>query len=631
MESFSLIKTAALCLVWLPFCVFLLVLMIGESQAAERQVTVPEDWPRCLPEHPRLILTPARLREIKEKLAQPEAREVLDLLKAEGERALALPPARRIVEGRRLLAVSREVERRVVLWAFLAVVLDDGRFADAAVKEMRNVAAFSDWNPSHFLDVAEMCAGIGLAYDWLYHRMSAEDRTGIRDGLLRLGLTPSLAEKGYWGTSNWNPVCNGGLTVGALAIAEDAPEVCRKVVERAINYVGKVEHSYAPDGVYAEGPTYWSYGTTFYVLLCDALLTAMGSTYQLEQLPGLLPSLQFLEHATGPTGKVNNYADCVAYRAPMPCYLWLAARSDTPKLGAREWQRVLATVRGRASAITSARYAPLDRLSPLFLIWGPPPAGQQAAALPLSWSGRGLTPLAAARTAWDGQAAYLSIKGGCATDSHAHMDAGTFVYEWGGVRWAVDLGMQDYHSIESRGISLWKTEQQSQRWAIFRIGPESHNILRFDDARQLVKGRTVIVQTLPGPPFATTVDLAPVYANVVTAAKRTASLFPDGRAVLEDRWTLRQPVKTIAWQMLTGASVQIEPGGCLLESGGKRLKLQVLEPQDARIECRQADDLLEEYDSPNPGITRIRVLVKGEPDREQVIRIALQLVADAGK
>ncbi|MHB0938290.1 MAG: hypothetical protein ACYC6A_18005 [Armatimonadota bacterium] len=146
-----------------------------------------------------------------------------------------------------------------------------------------------------------------------------------------------------------------------------------------------------------------------------------------------------------------------------------------------------------------------------------------------------------------------------------------------------------------------------------------------------MSGRATIVETISGLPFRTTVDLASVYADVVTGARRTASLFPDGRAVLEDRWTLRQPVKTIAWQMLTGASVQIEPGGCLLESGGKRLKLQVLEPQDARIECRQADDLLEEYDSPNPGITRIRVLVQGEPDREQVIRIALQPVADAGK
>ena len=44
------------------------------------------------------------------------------------------------------------------------------------------------------------------------------------------------------------------------------------------------------------------------------------------------------------------------------------------------------------------------------------------------------------------------------------MDAGSFIYERKGIRWAIDLGMQNYLSLESRGINLWDQSQEGQRW-----------------------------------------------------------------------------------------------------------------------------------------------------------------------
>lgn len=49
---------------------------------------------------------------------------------------------------------------------------------------------------------------------------------------------------------------------------------------------------------------------------------------------------------------------------------------------------------------------------------------------------------------------YLAVKGGSPLTSHAHMDAGSFIYERKGIRWAIDLGMQNYLSLESRGVNL---------------------------------------------------------------------------------------------------------------------------------------------------------------------------------
>ena len=35
------------------------------------------------------------------------------------------------------------------------------------------------------------------------------------------------------------------------------------------------------------------------------------------------------------------------------------------------------------------------------------------------------------------------------------MDAGSFVFELNGVRWAIDPGVQDYNALEQAGFDLW--------------------------------------------------------------------------------------------------------------------------------------------------------------------------------
>ena len=53
---------------------------------------------------------------------------------------------------------------------------------------------------------------------------------GLKEGLKVYG-----DGKNGWNkrTNNWNQVCNGGLTVGALAVADVEPDVARQVIEAA--------------------------------------------------------------------------------------------------------------------------------------------------------------------------------------------------------------------------------------------------------------------------------------------------------------------------------------------------------------------------------------------------------------
>ncbi len=45
------------------------------------------------------------------------------------------------------------------------------------------------------------------------------------------------------------------------------------------------------------------------------------------------------------------------------------------------------------------------------------------------------------------------------------MDVGSFVMEANGVRWASDPGMQNYESLESKGMNILE-DADAQRWTI---------------------------------------------------------------------------------------------------------------------------------------------------------------------
>ena len=92
------------------------------------------------------------------------------------------------------------------------------------------------------------------------------------------------------------------------------------------------------------------------------------------------------------------------------------------------------------------------------------------------------------RTGWDkGEGFYVGIKGGTASANHAHMDAGSFVFEAQGVRWAQDLGMQEYYSLEKEGVRLRNGDQDGQRWDVFRYNNFVHNT--FDGIRRKAPGK----------------------------------------------------------------------------------------------------------------------------------------------
>ena len=192
------------------------------------------------PAHPRLLALDADIARVRTLIQKdPAAKAVHERLLAEAREIQAAPPVEFKLIGPRLLDKSRAALGRIYTLAFLYRLNGEKQYLDRALLEMKAIAAFPNWNPSHFLDTAEMTHALAIGYDWLYPALSEEDRGWIREAIVQKGLEPALEfyenRRGWVNvTHNWNQVCNGGIALGALAVAEDEPARAEQIVRSAV-------------------------------------------------------------------------------------------------------------------------------------------------------------------------------------------------------------------------------------------------------------------------------------------------------------------------------------------------------------------------------------------------------------
>lgn len=288
----------------------------GQQPAAGQAAGAGADVLRTLhPGHPRLYVLDSELPEIKSLIQQdPQVKGWYKILEDRAEKILTEPPIQHKLIGPRLLGQSRAALERISTLAFLYRLDGDQRKAERARREMLTAASFPDWNPSHFLDVAEMTHALALGYDWLYGYLSPEDRLVVRKAIVEKGLQEGLRayeKKAWWTESpiNWNQVCNGGLTLGALAVADEEPEVAGRMIDLARHSIVIAMHTFAPDGGWIEGPGYWGYTTEYTSYYIAAVESALGTDFGLTSMPGFADTGMFRIQSTGPLGLTFNFAD----------------------------------------------------------------------------------------------------------------------------------------------------------------------------------------------------------------------------------------------------------------------------------------------------------------------------------
>jgi hypothetical protein len=219
------------------------------------------------------------------------------------------------------------------------------------------------------------------------------------------------------------------------------------------------------------------------------------------------------------------------------------------------------------------------------------------------WTGQGKNPVALMRTSWtDTNAIYTAMKGGSVSVNHAHMDIGSFVMDADGVRWAMDFGMQDYESLESKGIQLFGRTQDAQRWTVFRYTNLVHNTLAINNQHQKVTGYAPILSSGTNPLFMNAVvDLTEVYKGSIAKATRGIAIVNKSYVVVRDEIETLDSAVTIRWTMLTPATVKITATDkAELKQKDKKLILQVDAPSNIVMKTWSTDPP-NSYDAPNPG------------------------------
>ncbi|GGM90279.1 hypothetical protein GCM10010967_24020 [Dyadobacter beijingensis] len=196
-------------------------------------------------------------------------------------------------------------------------------------------------------------------------------------------------------------------------------------------------------------------------------------------------------------------------------------------------------------------------MTTLEILWWDPSllADASVGKAPLHWSARGQLSMGVMRSAWnDPKATYVAIKGGTPNNSHGHMDAGSFILEADGVRWALDLGTENYGKMRAAKLDLWNYSQSSNRWTTFRVGPEGHNILRFNGQYQLINGKAEVTE-LPEVNGITgnRADLSTLYSNFASQVYRTVLLNPDRSVTFKDEWRTNGQATQVTFQWLTKA------------------------------------------------------------------------------
>lgn len=539
--------------------------------------------------HPRLFLDRESSENIIAKV-EDDADGILarlhSLIIDEADRILDSPQLtyQKDKSGKRILEVSREAMSRILSCAYAYRITSDPEYLNRAEVEMIAVCSFPDWNHSHYLDVAEMAMGVSVGYDWLYDDLKPQTKALAQHAITKYAFDTFEGQmyntKFLKMSTNWNQVCCAGLITAALAFYETDPERCEAIINTCVeSNKRQAVHIYAPDGAFPEGINYWNYGTAYQCILIGALESATGSDRGVYDALGAFSRTGefYIYQESGASDSVFNFYDNIDLRLGAFPLWYLAARQNSPSLLYGELGKI---VSGDAYLnIESVRFLPLVvmgyaqkmDLSQIF-----PPEEEV-------YSAAGKTPLVVVKKGWDKSVTsrYVALKGGCCGDSHGHMDAGSFVFDAAGVRWACDIDRPEYEVVEyamaQHGYGYWPRKEDSKRWTLNFVNNRYHNTLTVNGKNHSVEGRGTLAGTVCGRKRSGgTMDLSKIYPDDLHSWIRTVCLDRRGDLIVEDCVEARDDAPAIIeWRMVTKADVSVRKNGIRLILDGREALLTV--------------------------------------------------------
>ncbi len=391
------------------------------------------------------------------------------------------------------LAMAYNLEKKKVELGRSDAVADYEKYADRAIEELLNAAAYPHWSQDAFLCTAEISVAFAIGYDWLYDYLllpkNAEALQTIKDTIYKMSIVPyayHYSKKSYWGTNNWNEVCNGSGIVTAIAFydAEDSTgkysTLCEYMLESAAHYLHKGIVQYQDGGFFREGIGYWGYATEYLTRGMAAYQGALANkNYVLPnrfrhiEAQGVAETPNFPIYMNGVTG-VLNFGDCGSSMSYSWIMYWFANYLDKPEY---------ASYINNFLQLNNKTFSNEDAVCAL--LWYVPQETDfdTLSKLPLDKAhvSEDDVNILTMRSSFEVNAshtdnAFVGMQGGNFDASHLGMSLGSFVLDMNGKRFVKTLGAGNY---------VWPgyfstSTVDSQRYTYYCMRGEGNNTLIVD-------------------------------------------------------------------------------------------------------------------------------------------------------
>ncbi|MBE7049733.1 MAG: hypothetical protein E7394_03060 [Ruminococcaceae bacterium] len=569
--------------------------------------------------HPRLLFSQEKIDFIKGELSKENGDKVYkkifeNIITYADKFMTENSSGYEIRDGIRLLYVCRENGERMILCALAYLLTGEEKYAKRAYLEMYNCACFINWNPYHFLDVGEMCASLGMCYDWLYNWMDENERLYIRRAIFQKGIMQIIDDfddkerKRSWNwrgdlADNWCLVISG-VGLSAMSIFDELSEEERPYAERAMEQtlldMRRALSLFAPYGGYEEGFNYWGYAMEYFTQTIESLKNAAGSYFGYVDVVGMKLTNKFMMAVNGSVS-VFSYHDCARPGSDYPPQMMFLAKYFNTLHEAKP--RIEMILNGGLPGEGHDVYSDLFWYDPKML-----DAGNSSEVkdvfLPIS-------EIATMRSGWTKDDMFVGFH--CDNPlgdgkGHSHMDVGTFVMDAFGETFFIDLGADNYNV--------------SDYYNTYRVRAEGHNVLVFnaDERHGQKKGGIGGIEKYEfgeNESFAIG-NLSDVYDDDIgiETYKRGVKIGEGKTEVsVQDEVKLNKKA-SVWWFAHTEADVAISPDGksAILTKGTKKLKATLNCNADAKFTVMDAKLLPKspviKDQEPNDGVRKLSMYLE---------------------
>ena len=432
--------------------------------------------------------------------------------------------------------------------ALAALITGDGKYRDNALRQMEILFDHTHWprwrDKAHTQNEADLrtgmlCRDLGLAYDWLYPLLNAQQRQWIIAGINDMGIQPYLrsVEAGaFWanGHNNWLTVVVGGLGICGMALANDHPQsqdLINFTHPRLVNYL----NNYGPEGEFNESVAYANATLQPVAYFTAHRYHHAGGDNLLAQWP-FPQTCYWASHFMVPPGHIVPFGD--SHLDASPHVTHFAAIADATQDSTLQWFYLQNIVDSAHRNLTWELLWYNAALTPTS------PEGK----IPRGRAFKAHSACISTRSDWNQRTTPCVVygKAGHGAEGHGNHDAGQLCIDAYGERLITDLGSPPGYPADFFGPN---------RYEYYNASVKGHNVLTFnnqemkrsvDDCAEIIRSD---FDDEKGGHWS--LNLTPLYNNVTFVKRTVAFLSPDIVAVVDDAECETETDITLRWHTVS--------------------------------------------------------------------------------